>query len=193
MDDHSHRLATRLPLVGLIAVQIFIGYEWLISGLTKIVRGGFPAGLADELTEKSVGAPGWFVSFLDNVVIPNGAAFGYLVEIGELLDGVALIGAGLIWLLAWERLGRPMKVGTLVVIIIAALAGVLMNVVFHLADGFPHPWLLPGDGFEEGVDLDSLMPAIELALASVAAALLWSMRRQPSSALSADELRSAGQ
>ena len=45
----------RLPLVGLLAIQVLIGYEWFMSGLTKLVRGGFASGLADELTEKSEG------------------------------------------------------------------------------------------------------------------------------------------
>jgi hypothetical protein len=30
-----------------------------MSGLTKIVRGGFPSGLADELRDKSKGTVGW--------------------------------------------------------------------------------------------------------------------------------------
>jgi uncharacterized membrane protein YphA (DoxX/SURF4 family) len=169
----SSALAARLPLIGLLAVQIFLGYEWFVSGLTKLVRGGFPAGLANELTEKSVGAPSWYAGFLNNVVIPNAKVFGYLSEIGELVVGVILIGAALIWLFAWQEFSRAQRQGTLVAIIVAALAGVFMNVNFHLANGSAHPWLLPGSGFDEGVDLDSLMPAIQLAIAGVAGTLLW--------------------
>lgn len=88
-------LASRLPLVALLLVQIFIGYEWFMSGLTKIYRGGFPSGLAKELTEKSRGAPGWYKSFLDGSIIPNATPFGYVIEIGELLIGVALIAAAI--------------------------------------------------------------------------------------------------
>src|SRR5581483_12166211 len=95
--------AGRLPLIGLLLVQVFIGYEWFMSGLTKIYRGGFPSGLADELTEKSEGAPGWYKSFLDGSIIPNASAFGYLIEIGEVLIGVALIAAAVVWLFRWER------------------------------------------------------------------------------------------
>lgn len=95
----------RIPLVGLLAVQLVVGYEWTVSGLTKIVRGGFSTGLADELREKYEGAAGWYSSFLDSVVIPNGQAFGYAIELGEILIGVVLIGAALIWLFAWERVG----------------------------------------------------------------------------------------
>ena len=94
----------RRALVALLLVQLLVGYEWFISGLTKIVRGGFPSGLAKELTEKSVGAPGWYKGFLDGSVIPNASAFGYLIEICELVVGLALIAAALLWLLRWERL-----------------------------------------------------------------------------------------
>jgi hypothetical protein len=37
--------------------------------------------------------------------------------------------------------------------------------------------MLPGGVFDEGVDLDSLMSAIQLALAAVAGGLLWGMWR----------------
>ena len=76
-------LLGRLPLVGLLAVQAVIGYEWAMSGLTKIARGGFPAGLADELREKSEGAPGWYRTVIDDVLVTNGQTVGYLTEIGE--------------------------------------------------------------------------------------------------------------
>lgn len=173
----EHALSARLPLIGLIAVQIFIGYEWFISGVVKVVRGGFPAGLAEELTTKSEGAPRWYASFLDNVAIPNARAFGYLTMTGEILMGVALIGGGLIWLLAWRRIPVTGQAATLAVIILAALSGVFLNINLHLANGSPHPWILPAQGFDEGVDLDSLMPAIQVAIAGVAGGLLLNIRR----------------
>ena len=175
---------TRLPLVGLLAIQIAIGYEWLMSGLTKIVRGGFPAGLADELREKSEGTASWYKSLLDEAVIPNGVAWGYAIEIGELLVGVVLIGTALAWLFGWERFGARKRGLMLALAALAALAGVAMNVAFHLANGSAHPWLIPEDGFDEGVDLDSLMPAIQLVLAGVSGRLWWlgrGSRRQEAS------------
>ena len=35
-----------LAMVGLLLVEMIIGYEWLVSGVAKFVRGGFPSGLA---------------------------------------------------------------------------------------------------------------------------------------------------
>jgi len=168
---------TRIPLVGLLVVQLVIGYEWAMSGLTKIVRGGFPAGLADELREKSEGAAGWYSSFLDSVVIPNGQGWGYAVELGELLIGLVLIGAALVWLFAWERVGARERRVLLLTTALASLGGIVMAVNFHLANGAPHPWLIPADGFDEGVDLDSLLPAIQLVLAGVSGRL-WRLARR---------------
>lgn len=167
----------RLALVGLLLIQIIIGYEWFVSGVTKVVRGGFPSGLAEELTEKSEGVGGWYGSFLDDVVIPNASAFGYLIIIGEVLVGVGLIAAALVWFFAWERLSIGGRAAVALVTLLAALGGILMNVSFHLANGSAHPWLIPSDGFDEGVDLDSLMPAIQLVFVVVSTALLISLRQ----------------
>ena len=166
----------RPAVVGLLAIQLIIGYEWAMSGVTKIVRGGFPAGLADELREKSEGAAGWYTSFLDSVVIPNGRPFGYAIEAGELLIGVILIGTALVWLLAAERVPLDQRGALLLAGGLASLGGIFMAVNFHLANGAAHPWLVPSDGFDEGVDLDSLLPAIQLVLAAVSGRLWWLSR-----------------
>src|SRR6266536_5692109 len=138
-------LTSRLPLIGLLLVQLFIGFEWFMSGLTKIYRGGFPSGLAAELREKSDGAAGWYKSFLDGSVIPNASAFGYLIEIGELVVGLALVVAALIWLLRWDRLSYSSRVAVLATTVLASLVAIFMAVNFHLANGAPHPWLIPKD------------------------------------------------
>ena len=168
----------RAGLLGLLAVQALLGYEWLMSGLTKIVRGGFPGGLADELREKSEGAASWYTSFLDSAVIPNARFFGVLIIVGELVVGVALLAAALLWAFRWDRLGYGGRIGVLAATLTAALGGILMNLNFHLANGSAHPWLIPGDGFDEGVDLDSFMPAVQLVLVIVSVVVWRAMRRQ---------------
>lgn len=90
-------------MIGLLVVEMIIGYEWFISGLVKFMRGDFPSGLAAELLEKSKGVAAWYGSFLQTAVIPNAVLFGYVIEISELLAGIALIAGPLIWLFAWER------------------------------------------------------------------------------------------
>ena len=167
----------QVGLIGLLVVQIAIGYEWLISGLTKVIDGGFPQGLSAELRDSSTAAPSFYKSFLDNVVIPHGQIFGYLVEIGELVGGIALIAAALLWLTRWRRLSLSWQMTVLAVTAIASVVGIFMNINFHLANGGTHPWLIPPSGFDEGVDLDSLMPVIQLVLLAVSVTGLRILRR----------------
>lgn len=168
---------TRIPLIGLLLVQLAIGYEWAMSGLTKIVRGGFPSGLAAELRDKSQGAAGWYKSFLDSVVIPNGSVWGYAIEISELVIGLALIAAALVWLFRWDRLFARGRSNVLLTIALVSLGAIFMAVNFHLANGAPHPWLIPKSGFDEGVDLDSLLPVIQLIMAGACLRLWQSEQR----------------
>jgi uncharacterized membrane protein YphA (DoxX/SURF4 family) len=168
--------ASRIPLIGLLVVQLLVGYEWFMSGLTKIVRGGFPSGLGSELTDKSTGAAHWYKSFLDGSIIPNATAFGYLIEIGELLVGVTLIATALVWLMRWERLPHHGRLAVLAATVLASLGGIFMAVNFHLANGAPHPWLIPKDGFDEGIDLDSILPLVQLVMVAVGVGYWHSLR-----------------
>ena len=179
-DDARLAESGRLALIGLLVIQIFVGYEWLMSGLTKLWRGGFPSGLADELREKSEGTVGWYASFLDGTVIPNGNVFGVVIELGELIVGAALMAAAVIWLWRGSRLSGRAYTVVLMTTLVASVAAIVMNVNFHLANGSGHPWLIPKDGFDEGVDLDSLMPLIQLVFAAVAGKLLLARRHSGS-------------
>ena len=152
----------RLPLICVLLIQIFVGYEWFNSGLTKIVRGGFPSGLAPDLHDRVKNAAGWYRSFIDGSIIPHAVVFGYLIEIGELLVGIALIAAAVIWIFRWQQLPDLGRFAVLAATIVAAVGGIFMAVNFHLANGGTHPWLIPKDGFDESVDLDALLPAVQL-------------------------------
>ena len=143
-----------------------------------------PSALANELSDKSQGAPGWYRSFLDGSIIPNASAFGYLIEIGELVIGLALIAAALVWLTRWERLPEGGRVAVLATTVLASLGAIFMAVNFHLANGAPHPWLIPKSGFDEGVDLDSLLPAVQLVLIAVSVGLWRSLRHGASASTS---------
>ena len=167
----------RLAFLALMAIQIFIGYEWLMSGLTKVVRGGFPSGLAEELTEKSEGIGGWYKDFLDGTVIPNSELFGVLIMIGEVIVGAALIAAAVVWIVRRETLSERARMIVLGTTFLAAVGAIFMAIAFHLANGAAHPWLIPEDGFDEGIDLDSLLPLIQLVLAVVSAKLFLGIRR----------------
>lgn len=170
-------------MIGLLAVTMIVGYEWFVSGLAKFVRGGFPAGLAGELAETSEGAAEWYGRFLQSVVIPNAELVGSVIETSELLAGVALLAGPIVWLVAWDRLSDPLRGTVLLLIAAAAIGGAFLAVNLHLANGASHPWLIPSVAFDEGVDLDSVLPAIQVVIATVSIVWFRRLRKTPAPAL----------
>ncbi len=156
-----------LAMIGLLILEIIIGYEWLVSGLTKIIRGDFVSGLADEMANKLGDVAGWYAGLLNGVVIPNATFFGYVIEIGEVLVGVALIVLPLVWLFAWDKLPNRIQSTAVFLIAAASIGGIFMAINFHLANGNSHPWLIPADSFDEGVDFDSLLAILNIVTATV--------------------------
>jgi uncharacterized membrane protein YphA (DoxX/SURF4 family) len=152
------------PLIGLLIVQMIIGYEWLLSGIAKFAKGDFPSGLADQLAEAANAIGGWYASFLNNAIIPNAAAFGYIIETAEVLAGIALIVGPLIWILAWDRIPERLRIAALVLMVAAAAGGIFMAVNFHIANSGNHPWVVPDSSFDEGVDVDMLLTGIQAVI-----------------------------
>jgi uncharacterized membrane protein YphA (DoxX/SURF4 family) len=167
--------------VGFLLVEVIIGYEWFMSGLVKFVRGDFPSGLAAELLKKSAEMAPWYGTFIKGAVIPNGVIFGYAIEVAELLAGVALIAAPLIWLFVWSHVSDRLRLLGLLSVASAAIGGAFLAINLHLANAGSHPWLLPGDGFDEGIDLDSVLPAIQIVIATVSIVLFRRIRRAKAS------------
>jgi hypothetical protein len=163
----------------LLLIQIVIGYEWLVSAVTKLDRGDFPAGLAGQLGDMSRDSPGWYRGLLASVVLPHAAAFGYAIEITELLAGLVLVGVAVLLLVRPElELPRP----AIVAVCFASAAALSMVVNFELANGAGFGLSLGKDTFDEGVDLDTLMTGLQLALLVFwGAALRRSFAQEPSS------------
>ena len=165
------------PSVGALIVQIIVGYEWLLSGLTKLFRGGFPSGLASNLRDSSADADAWYQSFLHSVIIPNAKLFGVIIMLSELAVGVVLIGAALLWMFRWETMRRPTRDVLLLGTVAACIGGIFMNVNFFLTNGDPPPFFIAKDAFDEGVGLDALLPMLEVVLGGVALWTYLSLRR----------------
>ena len=165
-------------MIGLLVVEMIIGYEWFISGLVKVVRGDFPSGLAAALLAEVPDVSAWYGGFLSGAVIPNATIFGYAIEIAELLAGVVLIVGPLIRLFAWERVSDRPRRAVLFFTVVAAIGGAFLAINFHLANGASHPWLIPGDSFDEGIDLDSVLPAIQIVIAWISIILFRRLGRE---------------
>jgi thiosulfate dehydrogenase [quinone] large subunit len=172
---------TRPLLAGFIAVQLIVGYEWLMSGLAKVMADNFPGGLAAALSDTTKDQSGWYKSFIDGVVIPNGPLFGYLVMIGEVIVGVALIAAPLAWLRRGTRLGSRERTVLVGIVALTSIVGAFMSLNYHLAMGATAPWIISADPYDQGVDLDSLMAMLQLVIAAVCLVYLVRLRHRSTS------------
>jgi thiosulfate dehydrogenase (quinone) large subunit len=111
---------TRMAWLWLV-LRLIVGMGWLAAGVSKVTGFAFgvrPNGppwwfMADSgaalkafvdmatshggaqpvpgMPDWLVGAPGWYASFLQSVVLPNAAVFAYVVAFGEILIGLGLL------------------------------------------------------------------------------------------------------
>ncbi len=166
------------------ALQAVIAWEWLVSGVNKVLAGNFPQGLADTLNEGIHDNPnGWYVSILQQVVLPHSVAFGYMIEATELFIGIALFIGVVVLVGPVLRRGMPqyrLAVGEVAAAMVAALLCAFLCVNFHffMGDGI-FPWINPANAFDEGVTLDTLMPPVAVLLFLVNARLLVAMTEMP--------------
>jgi hypothetical protein len=164
-------------LYGLLVVQIVVGFEFFLTVLAKIVRGGFVSGLAADTAERVKAAPGWYRSFAESIVIPHATVFAYLVIIGELFVGIGLIVAAVVWLWRWERLSTRGRYWLIALTVAAATAGLFMNINYHIANGANNPWQIADSVFDEAVDLNTVLPLIEATIIVVMIGIVVSLRR----------------
>jgi uncharacterized membrane protein YphA (DoxX/SURF4 family) len=156
--------------VGFLLVQVVIGYEWLSSGLTKLVHGDFPGGLADDLHERTKDSYTWYRHFLDSVVIPHGSAWGYLIETSELAIGVILILSAVVSL-ARPTISRRAGACFAALTAAASFGGLLLALNLTFANGYDIGPIGP-DSFDEGITLDVLLIGIQTILTAVSLRVL---------------------
>jgi thiosulfate dehydrogenase [quinone] large subunit len=149
---------------GLALTEAAIGYEWLLSGLNKLLSPDFSTGLAHELQSDLDGNPNsWYVSLAKTVFIPNAHLLAPLVELGELLVGGGLFVGAFLWLsgrFPVARWARLLNLG----VIMALLGGILMSVNYAVMGGDTLPGINPGNPFNEGLSIDSLLAMIGIGL-----------------------------
>jgi len=186
----------------LAAIQAILGWEWLMSGGNKLLSGTFPQGLATTLTDNFKHNPNnWYVAFLQQNILPHSLFYGYLIEWTEVTIGVILLGGALL-LLGQPRLAGEPQHGLAVAfssaVAIAAAVGAFLTINFHfLMGGWVIPTLNPAAAYNEGIDLDALIPPLSLVILVTNLAFVNTLtrgnffRRFTRSAHSSGSLRSA--
>jgi thiosulfate dehydrogenase [quinone] large subunit len=165
MENQSSRL-----MLG--SVSLIAAYEFVVSGLDKIVSGRFPAGLGMALMDGADTNPNqWYIRWLHATIMPHAVAWGYVIEWSEFLIGLALLLGAARWLL-WPLVApieRQRLAASLTLLsVVAALVGAAMTFNFHLYMGkSPIALVSPANPFDEGVDLDLTLTLALLTLATV--------------------------
>jgi thiosulfate dehydrogenase [quinone] large subunit len=188
VSTESSRLGTAtqrlgLPL-GLCLVQLVLAYEWLVSGINKLLNPNFTVQLASTLRQNMNGNPySWYVSFLRQIVLPHATLFGVLTELGELAIGITLVVSTVLW---WRRPHRRLTLYVGGVACLALAGAVLLPLNFFFMSGSPLPWINPANAFNEGMTIDMLVPLLSVAL------LVANLRAVRAVAGRLSELRAAG-
>ena len=93
---------TRLAWLWL-PLRLYVGWQWLEAGREKMANpvwfgptaGGAITGFVKGALAKTGGdhpdVTSWYAGFLQNVVLPNAHIWSYMITLGELLVGIALI------------------------------------------------------------------------------------------------------
>jgi NADH dehydrogenase, FAD-containing subunit len=88
----------------LTALRMFLGIMWLKSGIEKVHTGWLSGDILSASASVSLigpTTPEWYANFVKTVVIPNAAAFQYMITLTEILLGIALFFGGLTMLAAF--------------------------------------------------------------------------------------------
>ncbi|HHV62589.1 MAG TPA: FAD-dependent oxidoreductase [Firmicutes bacterium] len=118
-------LNVKTSMFWLVILRLFLGYQWLASGIEKVQAGFLVSGdklvSGSSLVPMGPGTPAWYSAFMEKVVFPHALLFQRMITLGELALGIAFI-FGLFTVLA-------------------ALGSIFMNINFMLS-GTGNIWFL---------------------------------------------------
>jgi hypothetical protein len=127
----------RHPYAVAFSVQIVLAYEWISGAIGKMYEGQFVLTIGKTLGRFESGNPHtWYVHSILQIAKNSPELFGQLVQWGELLVGVGLVIAILLYgfstLSQWKYLARY-------VAILSLIGGAFMNSNFYYAAGWTSP------------------------------------------------------
>lgn len=126
-----------LYLLGLVAVQIVLAYEWWSAGWEKVSSPEFVNGINGTLGYFASKNPfPWYKDFLLGPAMNNSTLFAYSVEWSQVTIAIVLAVAGALFVYS-KKSGiqkTALKLSTL-----ALIGGMLMNANFYLAAGWTGP------------------------------------------------------
>ncbi|HEU5434610.1 MAG TPA: hypothetical protein VFU81_23250 [Thermomicrobiales bacterium] len=172
------RAAVAPAHLGMAVVYALIGYEWLLSGVNKLLLGPeFARGLPQLVRSGLAGnAGGWFAWLATQIVVPHAAILAAAVLIGEL----AIAAGYAVGAVAWTRSERwPAALARWVdpLVIGALLASAVLAASYAMLDGDGLPLPNPVNAFGPGFSIDLLLSLAGWLLLPVQIAGAFARRR----------------
>jgi hypothetical protein len=153
--------AARLP-TWLCAAQAIVAYEWLVSGVSKLLNPWFSADVPAMLQQGMPGSSnGWYVTLLRDVVLPRFAQSGAVATWSQMAVGAVLLLSALLWATWPENRLTLLLARAACLALVAALA---MNVTSYLLSGNGLPWTDPSHADAMSLRLDAVLSLIGVAL-----------------------------
>jgi thiosulfate dehydrogenase (quinone) large subunit len=156
-------VAEHIPLPRwLCAIQAIVAYQWLLSGLNKLLNSGFSAHLPLVLQQGVQNNPySWYVTMMRQMVLPHSASYASLLAWTETAVGAVLLAGAVLWIVQ-PRSFLTGLLGRLGCLALAAAAIISLN--GYLLAGNGVPWIDPAHAYQQAVPLDAIMALIALAL-----------------------------
>ena len=124
-------------LVGLLAIQCVIAYEWWSAGFEKMSSGVFVTGLPKTLGFFASQNPFmWVKNFLLGFATNNATIFGQLVQWSQIVIAVVLVLSAVAYVYSKNTSVRKTAI---VLSVLALIGGMVMNIIFYLAAGWTGP------------------------------------------------------
>ena len=164
----------RLPF-WLCVVQAILAYEWLVSGLDKLLDRGFSGQLSAILSQGTQGTAGSFYGgVIAHLVLPNHTLIALLTPWIETSMGSIMMLGAVLWMVYPRAHITDLVAG---VACLALLTAATLDLNYYLLGGGGLPWINPANATQPGINVDVMLLLIALTLCAANAQALVQRRR----------------
>lgn len=152
----EHKISQKSSHRFLMLFTLIIGYEWLASGVSKVLTQTFASGFHHNVVSSLGSAFSFYVPVLKDLVLPHATLFGYFIEFSEVFVGLTFF---ILFFTRFKNVsGWLLKLG-----MVASILSAFLSVNIFLDSGDPF-FITPAQPFNNSVSLDILLSAMQVSL-----------------------------
>ena len=164
----------RLPL-WLCVIQAILAYEWLVSGLDKLLDRGFSGQLSALLAQSTHGNGGSLYGLIiAHLVLPNRTLFALLTPWTETSIGAIMLLGAILWTVSPHAHITDLVAGATC---LALLTAATLDLNYYLLGGGGLPWIDPANATQPGINIDVMLLLFALTLCAANAQVILQRRR----------------